>query len=208
MTLGKLYIISAPSGAGKSSLLKALLEKDSKVQISISHTTRHPRPGEQDGLAYHFTKIEEFQKKVASGDFLEHAQVFDNFYGTSEQGVKDQINKGLDVILEIDWQGARQIRTRFSDCITIYIIPPSIQALVDRLKSRGHDSDEVIQRRMADAQNEISHIHEFDYLIINDDFEQALKDIGAIFNANRLNLASQLDSNSALIEELLASAID
>ena len=183
---GTLYVISAPSGAGKSSLLRAVLETSGEeLALSVSHTTRDPRPGEVDGQDYHFVDTATFREMIAADDFLEHAEVFDNFYGTSRAGVQAQLAAGQDVILEIDWQGARQVRAAFPGCLMIFIIPPSLETLRERLTGRGQDSAAVIQRRMRDAQAEISHWAEFDQLVVNDDFDAALEELRTIINDYR-----------------------
>jgi guanylate kinase len=201
---GNLYIISAPSGAGKTSLVKALIERLSDVSVSVSHTTRKPRPGEVDGVNYHFTDVERFMRMIAESAFLEHARVFDNFYGTSRAGVEAQLADGKDVILEIDWQGARQVRAAYPAAIGIMILPPSRSALESRLQGRGQDPDEVIARRMRDAVSEMSHHGEFEYLVFNDNFDVALDDLAAIFRAGRLKAPAQRDAHAALISDLLA----
>lgn len=201
---GNLYVISAPSGAGKTSLVKALLETSQGITVSVSHTTRAPRPGEQDGVHYHYVSVDTFKALVEQGAFLEHAQVFDNFYGTASSSVEDKLQQGLDVILEIDWQGARQVRKRFPDCIGIFILPPSREALEQRLRGRGQDSDEIIARRMRDAQSEASHYGEYHYLVINDDFDTALVELRSIFVAERLHLERQKPRHQALLDALLA----
>ena len=191
MTLGTLFIVSAPSGAGKTSLLKAMMDVDSGVAVSVSHTTRAMRPGERDGVDYHFVDRERFSQMVSEAAFLEYAEVFGNFYGTSRSGIQEQLKTGLDVILEIDWQGARQVRERFPDALSIYILPPTPAALRDRLKSRGQDAEDIIARRMREAVSEMSHCPEFDYLVVNDDFEQALQELRCILTAMRLRQPSQ-----------------
>jgi guanylate kinase len=191
MSLGTLYIISAPSGAGKTSLVKALLERLSGVVVSVSHTTRAPRAGEQDGVDYHFLDKVEFERLVEGGEFLEHAQVFDNYYGTRRATVLERLEADEDVILEIDWQGARQVSAAFPQAVRIFILPPSREALRERLTTRGQDSDEVISRRMADAINEMGHYGEYDYLIFNDDFDVALAELEALFRARRLRNDAQ-----------------
>jgi len=191
MTGGTLFIIAAPSGAGKTSLVKALRERDPAIRVSISHTTRAPRPGEQDGVHYHFVSEARFLELVGQRAFLEHAQVFGNRYGTSEAAVRELLNAGYDVILEIDWQGARQVRQRFTDVVGIFILPPSREELRRRLQGRGQDSAEIIEGRMSQARDEIIHYVEFDYLVINDRFEQALDQLAAIFTAQRLRREAQ-----------------
>jgi guanylate kinase len=186
MSAGTLYILSAPSGAGKTSLLKARVEADTHLRVSVSHTTRPMRPGERNGVEYHFVDQERFMEMVGEGGFLEHAQVFDNYYGTSEEKVRQQLAAGFDVVLEIDWQGARQVRQRIEDTVSIFILPPTPEALRERLGNRGQDSGEVIERRMQDARSEMSHYPEFDYLVVNDLFDRALLDLKAIVKARRL----------------------
>ncbi len=203
---GRLYIVSAPSGAGKTSLVKALLESSEGIAVSVSHTTREPRPGEKNGVHYHFVSKDVFEKMVDSGVFLEHARVFDHFYGTSRQAVEEQLQRGLDVILEIDWQGAQRVREQLSESIGIFILPPSVAALEERLRGRGQDSDDIISRRMRDARIEASHYDEYEYLVINDDFKTALADLLAIFTAQRLGLAAQKQKYAALLGSLLDPA--
>ena len=203
MSKGSLYIISAPSGAGKTSLVKELLKTTDQVAVSVSHTTRGMRPGEVDGVDYHFVAQDEFQQMVASSAFLEHAQVFDNFYGTSQQHVEQQLLSGVDVILEIDWQGARQVRKLIVDSQSIFILPPSQAALRERLQNRGQDDESIIQRRMQDAVNEMSHYAEFDYLLVNDDFDLALQQLRSIIEANRLSQLRQEHRLEKLLIELL-----
>lgn len=200
---GLLYVISAPSGAGKTSLVAALLQELNKVEVSVSHTTRAMRPGEQDAVNYHFVQPQAFQALVEQGAFFEHAQVFGNFYGTSRLAINQRLEAGIDVILEIDWQGAQQVRQQQPDAIGIFILPPSLQALRERLNGRGQDSAEVIEGRMQQAISEMSHWHEYDYLLINDDFSQALSELKAVFVAKRLELAKQRLNNAALLTELL-----
>jgi len=203
-SVGTLYIISAPSGAGKTSLVHALVERDHKVMVSVSHTTRAMREGEVDGTHYNFINVETFNQMVEKGVFLEHAQVFDNFYGTSREWVEARLAEGIDVILEIDWQGARLAREAFGDSTGIFILPPSRQALEERLKGRGQDSDEIIARRMRDAVSEIEHFDEFDYLVVNDDFDGALDELAAIFVAGRLKHEKKQPQIADMIAELLA----
>lgn len=201
---GILYIISAPSGAGKTSLVKALLQDTGRLQVSVSHTTRAMRPGEVDGRDYHFVAVDTFQSMVRDGAFLEHAQVFDNFYGTSRAAVLDLLQQGIDVVLEIDWQGAHQVRALFPEAVSIFIAPPSREALEQRLRGRGQDGDEIIARRMRDAVSETSHYAEFDYLVINDVFDTALIELRCIVVANRLRTSRQQALHRALLERLLA----
>lgn len=201
---GTLYIVSAPSGAGKTSLVKALLQNTDKLQVSVSHTTRAMRPGEVDGKDYHFVDVETFRAMVANQAFLEHAQVFDNYYGTSRSAALDLLKHGIDVILEIDWQGARQVRQMIPGTVSIFVLPPSRAALEQRLRNRGQDGDEVIARRMRDAVSEMSHCFEFDYLVINDDFDTALGELAAIVRANRLREPRQAAAHDALLKSLLA----
>ncbi len=207
---GTLYIISAPSGAGKSSLLRALLESGrvDGVEISVSHTTRAARPGEVDGVDYHFVDMPAFEAMVAADDFLEHARVFDNCYGTSRSAVETRLADGVDVILEIDWQGARRVRELLPAAVSIFILPPTRAALEARLTGRGQDDAAVIARRMRDAVSEMSHYSEYDYLVINDDFQQAVDDLVAIFSGagDALALAKQAETHSGLLASLLAPA--
>jgi guanylate kinase len=183
---GSLFIIAAPSGGGKTSLINRLLKCDSRLVLSISHTTRPARPGEVNGQHYHFVSEAEFRQMERQGVFLEHARVFDHYYGTNQNSVTLQLEQGHDVILEIDWQGARQVRSVFPDSCLIFIIPPSLESLRERLSGRGQDSASVIQRRMRDAQAEISHWAEFDHLVVNDDFETALEELLVIINDHRI----------------------
>jgi guanylate kinase len=191
---GSLYVIAAPSGAGKTSLVKAVLDRDPALKVSISHTTRKPRPHERDGEHYHFVTIDEFKRLVAAGEFLENAQVFDNFYGTSRGAVESLRKAGHDVILEIDWQGAQQVRKVVGDCCTVFILPPSRRALEERLRDRKTDSEEVIQRRLRDSMTDMSHYAEFDRVIVNDRFETAADQLlgilkgGPGFEADRAEL--------------------
>ncbi len=186
MSRGTLYMISAPSGAGKTTLLKALLEQDEQLHVSVSFTTRPQRPGEVEGKCYHYVDQETFLQMVEEGAFLEHAHVFDNYYGTNRDEVFAQLEEGYDVMLEIDWQGARQIRSNMSDTVCIFILPPSEEVLLQRLTARGQDDAEVIERRMRDARAEISHYREYDYLVVNDDFSHAMEGLRAIITAQRL----------------------
>ncbi|MCH2087055.1 MULTISPECIES: guanylate kinase [unclassified Pseudoalteromonas] len=202
-TRGNLFILSAPSGAGKSSLIGALLKKHSDMKVSVSHTTRSPRPGEENGVHYHFVSVDEFKALIEKNDFFEWAQVFDNYYGTSKQAIESQLEAGIDVFLDIDWQGAQQIRKLVDDVETIFILPPSKEELESRLNNRGQDSAEVIAGRMAKAQSETSHYNEYDYVVVNDDFDTALTEIETIVMAKRLSLKSQAVRHQALLENLL-----
>lgn len=201
---GSLYIVAAPSGAGKTSLVKALLEQTPAITVSVSHTTRPPRPGEVHGEHYYFVDKTTFEQMRDAGEFLEHARVFDNYYGTSRQAVEQTLDRGLDVILEIDWQGAQQIRRLYPECSGIFVLPPSRNALEHRLRSRGQDNNEVIERRMKDAITEMSHYREFDYLVINDDFNRALEELKAIILARRQRTAVQDRRHHQLLRELLS----
>lgn len=209
---GNLFILSAPSGAGKSSLINALLNPEQPqenaarlMQVSVSHTTRAPRPGENNGEHYHFVSVNEFKKQINQKAFYEYAEVFGNFYGTSEKAIDDQLSQGIDVFLDIDWQGAQQVRMKKPEVTTIFICPPSTEALESRLRGRGQDSDEIIQDRMAAAKSECSHYAEFDYIIVNDDFDQALLDLRTIVNNQRLKQSQQALKHQKLFEELTSS---
>jgi len=191
MNKGLLFILSAASGAGKTSLVRVLLERESGLHLAVSFTTRASRPGEQDGVHYHFVTPERFQRMVAAGEFLEHAQVLGNRYGTAESAVRSQLEQEQDLLLEIDWQGARQVRTRFPQAVSIFILPPSAQALEQRLRKRGLDSDQVIANRMAEAYSEMSHYAEYDYLVVNDRFDSALNDLACLVRAERLRCSHQ-----------------
>lgn len=206
MSLGNLYILSAPSGAGKSSLINALLADlpRNEVRLSISHTTRNPRPGEEEGVHYYFTTHAEFEALIEKEHFLEWAEVFGNYYGTSLPMIEKSLEQGIDVFLDIDWQGAKQIRQKLPNVKTIFILPPSREELRKRLVGRGQDSEETIAKRMAEAESEMSHYNEFDYVIVNDNFQQALSELKAILTAERLKLSSQEIRHKALIEQLLA----
>ncbi|WP_286303857.1 MULTISPECIES: guanylate kinase [Methylophaga] len=202
--MGNLFIVAAPSGAGKTSLVNALISQHAEIKLSVSHTTRPPREGEVNGKDYHFVDQQTFSAMRDAGKFLESATVFDNSYGTSSDTVKSLLADGFDVILEIDWQGAQQVRNNFPQAIGIFILPPSKATLEQRLRNRGQDNEDVIARRMRDAENEISHYVEFDYIIVNDDFEQALTSLSSIIVAQRHSLAIQKNSQADLITELLA----
>ncbi len=202
-TTGTLYIVSAPSGAGKTSLVKALIDSEPRIRVSVSHTTRAMRPGEENGVNYHFVSHDIFSAMIERGEFLEHAQVFDNFYGTSQKWVEQTLAEGFDLILEIDWQGAQQVRKLMPLAKSIFILPPTQEALRHRLTNRGQDSSEIIERRMREAVSEMSHYVEYDYLVINDDFAHALSDLKAIFRANQLQARVQTQRHSGLLGELL-----
>lgn len=202
-TTGTLYIVSAPSGAGKTSLVKALIDIMAQVRVSVSHTTRTIRPGEVDGVNYHFTKRDAFISMLEQGDFLEHAEVFGNLYGTSHTWVKETLAKGYDLILEIDWQGAQQVRKLMPEAQSIFILPPTHKDLRQRLHNRGQDTDDVIETRMQQAITEMSHYVEYDYIVINDDFATALQDLLAIFRSNQLLLATQQKRHTQLLYDLL-----
>jgi guanylate kinase len=201
---GKLIVISAPSGAGKTTLVEALCEADPKLMVSISHTTRPKRDGEKDGIAYHFTDVNSFREMVDAEQFLEHAKVFDNYYGTSKASLESQLSEGIDVILEIDWQGAAKVRQLMPESISIFILPPSFQALETRLTGRGEDDAGTIQRRMDDAINELSHYKEYDYLVINDEFELALGELQGLITTLRENQRPQQADLSKFVTRLMA----
>lgn len=203
-TTGTLYIVSAPSGAGKTSLVKALIDAQPQVRVSVSHTTRAMRPGEVDGVNYHFVSREDFLERLERDEFLEHAEVFGNLYGTSQRWLKQTLAEGYDLILEIDWQGAQQVRRLMPQAKSIFILPPTQEALRQRLNNRGQDSDEIIERRMREAVSEMSHYVEYDYLVINDDFAHALIDLQAIFRANQLRQPAQQQRHARLLSDLLA----
>lgn len=203
-TPGTLFIISAPSGAGKTSLVKALLKLDKAIRVSVSHTTRAPRPGEQDGQDYNFVSHDAFDQMIGEGAFLEFAEVFENKYGTSQIWVKEQLAQGVDVILEIDWQGAQQVRRLMKGVVSVFILPPSRQVLEKRLQGRGQDDESVIALRMSKAVDEMSHYPEFDYVIINDDFDQALAELHSLFLARRLRQEAQQLRHEGLLTELLS----
>jgi guanylate kinase len=201
---GQLFVIAAPSGAGKTSLVRALLERRPQVRLSVSHTTRTPRPTERDGREYFFASAEEFRNLVAQQAFLEHAQVFDNHYGTGRAPVEAHLASGRSVILEIDWQGARQVRDSLPQCVTIFILPPSRDALEQRLRARKTESDAAIARRLRDAVGDMSHWNEFDYVVVNDDFERALGDLTRIIDGNAEDLRADRPALKPLLRELLA----
>lgn len=201
---GTLYTVSAPSGAGKTSLVSALVKSNPEVCVSVSHTTRPMRPGEQEGVNYHFVDHATFEKMLEEGAFLEHARVFSNLYGTSQKWVMDTLEQGMDVILEIDWQGASQVRKLIPGTVGLFILPPSLACLRQRLTGRGQDNASVIEARMSEAINEISHYVEADYLIINDDFTTALAQFQALITSQHLSLARQAQKYQSLLRELLA----
>lgn len=200
---GNLFVVAAPSGAGKTTLVRLLLEQESSVHLSISYTTRGPRPGEENGREYHFVDNVEFQAMIARHEFLEWAEVHGNFYGTSQKWIADQLAAGHDVLLEIDWQGAQQVRKLFPQAIGIFILPPSMEELTRRLTGRGTDSADVIARRLAAAQAEMRHVGEFDYVIINDQLAQALEELRAVVRASRLIFGVQRVRHAALFERLI-----
>jgi guanylate kinase len=200
---GLLFVVAAASGTGKTSLVKALLERTSDLQLSISHTTRMSRPGETHGVHYHFTPKDRFMEMICDGYFVEHAEVFGNYYGTSHTGITTQLEQGHDVLLEIDWQGAAQVRKIFPNSMQIFIIPPSIEALRERLSNRGQDNAEVIQRRLNGAVEEMRQHVNFDYLIVNDIFEDALADLQSIIRSARLTEVQQVVKQQNLLIELL-----
>ncbi len=201
---GNLFIISAPSGAGKSSLIQALLKRHHDMQVSVSHTTRAPRPGELNGVHYHFISVDEFKALIANNEFFEWAEVFGNYYGTSKSTIRDSLSQGIDVFLDIDWQGARQIKKQEPSAKGIFILPPSLSELEQRLNNRGQDSSEVIAKRMAQAQSEMSHAGEYEYLIINENFDTALAEFERIVLAQRNSFGSQSSKHKALLTQLLA----
>ena len=199
---GNLFIISAPSGAGKTSLVQSLLKHDPHIELSVSYTTRDPRSGEQNGKDYHFVSRETFLEMAKRGEFLESAEVYGNLYGTSQNWIRQEIARGRDILLEIDWQGAAQVRRLFPDCVSIFILPPSLAALEQRLKGRGKDSDAVIAKRMAAVREDVSHVAEFNYVIINDDLNDALQELAAVVLSARLRSSQQLSRHQDLINQL------
>ena len=211
-TLGNLFILAAPSGAGKSSLIKALLEKhpstdehNNAMQVSVSHTTRASRPGEIDGVHYHFVKRTEFEALIEQGAFFEHAEVFGNYYGTSKVVIEHTLRQGIDVFLDIDWQGARQVKAQIPDTATIFVAPPSKEELKRRLTERGQDSADIIEQRMTKAVSEISHYHEFDFIVVNDNFTAALSELDAIVTTRRLRKEKQIIRQQQLFDNLLGT---
>lgn len=201
---GTLYIVAAPSGAGKSSIVNATLARDPQIALSISFTSRAPRPGEVDGRHYHFVSAETFQQMIAAGDFFEYALVHGDWKGTARQSVEPQLASGKDVLLEIDWQGAQQVKAKVPDAVSVFILPPSRDALEERMRKRGQDSEDTILRRLAAAQEEMSHYFEFDYVIVNEVFDTAVDELCAIFTASRLRRERQQQRSRELIGRLLA----
>ena len=208
--MANLFIISAPSGCGKTSLVEALIKKTKNLCVSVSHTTRPPRPDEANGINYYFVSIDEFEEMIKQNAFVEHAMVFDNHYGSSSQLIKEKLDEGVDVILEIDWQGARQVKNNMPNSTSIFILPPSKEALLERLQQRAQDNDATINKRMSDAQNQMQHFNEFDYLIINDDFDSALKDLNLIIcipdkasERFSLSLSEQSKKHKKLLKKLI-----
>lgn len=200
---GTLYIVSAPSGAGKSSIVNQVLARDPNISLSISFTSRAPRPGERHAEHYHFVDEAEFQRMIAAGDFFEHALVHGDWKGTARQSVEPMLAAGRDVLLEIDWQGARQVREKVPDAVGVFILPPSREALEERMRKRGQDSDDTIARRLAAAHEEMSHYHEFDYVIVNETFDTAVVEMCSIFTASRLRRDAQAQRHAAMIADLL-----
>ena len=199
---GNLFVISAPSGAGKTSLVQALLNINPQIDMSVSYTTRDPRPGEHDGKDYHFVSRETFLAMAKRGEFLESAEVYGNLYGTSQTWINHENTRGRDILLEIDWQGAAQIRGLFPECISVFILPPSLKALEERLKKRGKDNDAVIAKRIAAVRQDVAHVAEFDYVIINDNLNEALRELNAVVLSAKLRCARQLTRHQDLINQL------
>ena len=199
---GNLFVISAPSGAGKTSLVRALIDINPQIDLSVSYTSRKPRPGERDGKDYHFVSRESFLSMAKHGEFLESAEVYGNLYGTSQTWISEEIAKGRDILLELDWQGAAQIRRIFPDCISVFVLPPSMAVLEQRLRGRGKDDAEVISKRLAAVNDDVAHVAEFDYVIINDNLDEALQELNAIVLSARLKCARQLAVHQALINQL------
>jgi len=204
MPIGRLYIISAPSGAGKTSLISELIKHNTQIKVAISHTTRPTRQGEEEGKHYHFTNTDDFKTKIEQDYFLEYAQVFGNYYGTSYQSIDQQLENKQDVILEIDWQGAQQVRKLRPDAISIFILPPSVEALKQRLQGRQQDSQSVINTRLQQACDDMSYYPEFDYIVINDDFDNAVKDLASIFQCHRLQLIKQQQRHQEFLMDITA----
>jgi guanylate kinase len=206
MKRGRLFVIAAPSGAGKTTLVKALLASEPQLRLSVSHTTRKKRPTEEVGREYHFVTVPQFEALVARGEFLEHARVFDNYYGTSRAFVEEQLAAGHGVVLEIDWQGAQQVRHAMPECVSIFILPPSREALTERLARRATDTADVIARRLADSVADMSHYREFGYVVVNDDFDQAVADLRRIVEGQGADLRSDRRELAPLLRELLAAS--
>ena len=202
-TPGTLFIVAAPSGAGKSSIVNAVLARDANLCLSISFTSRQPRPGERHAEHYHFIAVDEFKAMIRNGDFFEYAEVHGDWKGTARQSVEPQLSTGRDVLLEIDWQGARQVRSKIPNAVSVFILPPSRKALEERMRKRGQDTEEVIQQRLAAARDEMSHYGEFDYLIVNEDFDTAVREMCSIFTASRLRKDAQVARHAKLITSLL-----
>ena len=201
---GTLFVVAAPSGAGKSSIVNAVLARDPQLRLSISFTSRAARPGERHAQHYHFVSADEFQRMIEAGDFFEHARVHGHLYGTSRKAIEERLAGGEDVVLEIDWQGALQIKRLFAHAVLIFVLPPSRQALEQRMRTRGQDSEEVIARRLAAAREEMSHYAEFDYVIVNEVFDTAVEEMCAVFTASRLRRQQQQQRHGDLIQALLA----
>ena len=208
--MSNLFIIAAPSGCGKTTLVDALLKNSEDLYLSVTHTTRKPRAGEVDGVNYHFISKTDFKKMIVNTEFVEHAEVFGNLYGSSREKIQENLNKNIDVILEIDWQGARQVKANMPNAISIFILPPSKKSLLERLKGRGQDDDETIKNRMSDAENQMKHYDEFDYLVINDIFDDALSNLKTIIhhtnknlNKSELTLEKQVLRHKYLLNELI-----
>jgi guanylate kinase len=204
MTRGRLFVIAAPSGAGKTSLVKALLASEPALRLSVSHTTRKRRETEREGREYHFVSVAEFERLQAAGEFLEQARVFDNLYGTSREFVERQLRAGHDVVLEIDWQGAQQVRRALPQCVSVFILPPSRAALAERLARRATDTAQVIARRLAEAAGDMAHYREFDYVVVNDDFARAVQDLQRIAAGGAADLRSDRPQLAPLLAELLS----
>lgn len=201
---GQLFTVSAPSGAGKTSLVRQLVQRVSNLSVSVSHTTRPMRPGDIDGTDYHFVEHSRFEQMIENGEFLEHASVFENYYGTSRTAVEESLEKGMDILLEIDWQGAEQVNQLLPDTVSIFILPPSRKALLQRLQGRAQDSEEVIARRTAEAVAEMQHYHAADYLVINDQFDVAVGELVGLIESQRLSLSRQQLKHANLIQSLVA----
>jgi len=206
-TSGQLYVISAPSGAGKTSLIKALRGRRPEIALSVSHTTRPPRPGEEDGVHYHFVTVEQFRAMIDGDAFVEYAEVFGNYYGTSVKAIEDVLAGGADLILEIDWQGADQVRAKFPDAVSVFILPPSTAELRARLEGRGQDEPEVIERRLSEAVTEMQSYDRYDFLVFNDDFETALNELDCLFTSHRLRTERQRLAERDRLADLLGSTV-